>query len=422
VSKSRPLRDYADGNDNMPGDSREYTAYGERADADSYGESGFTDYSEALPAYTGEYASTDSAYHDAYDEGYTGEYSAEVMAQPYGSSGLFGPNGQSAHGGELVPVAAGANLPTPATREASAPLVIPGSGVAIANPFIKRRKRPLSLRIATFVLIGAVLLTSLFASIPLTSSADSSPVTPFEALAGAVVLHQQVAFFWYTAQAGDSPEKLAQRFNVQVGGIYELNNLLAGEELTIGEAYKIPEDPNYGADYRPPSISNTTSTYGKTIFGTDWWNSYAGAPGPEAACGVNGHGNYLAYDFVSPNPHSYWVRGFSWFHDGVDLSAPQGNPIHAAQGGQVIWAGYDATNGFGWSVVINHCNHVSTLYGHMLKVFVKAHDNVVAGEEIGLEGSTGWSTGPHLHISVMWDNVMIDPMLFYTSIAAITGQ
>jgi len=409
MSKSRPLREYA--NDNQD-DSREYTAYSEQDDA-----SGYTGYSEALPAYTGEYNAADSgyqsAYHDAYDAGYTGEYSAELDAQ--------GQNGQSLRGGALVPVALGANLPAPVEQSASLPVVIPGSGVATANPFIKRRKRPLSLRIATFVLIGAVLLTSLFASIPLVSSADSS-TTPFEALAGAVVLHQQVAFFWYTAQSGDSPESLAKRFNVQVGGIYELNNLLSGEELTIGEAYKIPEDPNYGADYRPASISNTTQVYGKTIFGTDWWNSYAGKPGPEAICGVNGNGNYLAYDFVSPNPHSYWVRGFSWYHDGVDLSGPMGNPIDAAQAGQVIWAGYDATNGFGWSIVINHCNHVSTLYGHMLKILVKAGDNVEAGQEIGLEGSTGWSTGPHLHISVLWDNVMIDPMLFYPSVAAITGQ
>lgn len=425
MSKSRPLRDYADENNNSQGDSREYTAYGENADS-GYGESGFTDYSEALPAYTGEYPSSDSAYHDAYDASYpgeySGEYSAEMMAQSSGPYDAFGQNGQGMRGGELVPLAAGANLPAPVMREDSPPVVIPGSGVAMANPFVKRRKRPLSLRIAALVLIGAVLMTSLFASIPLQNSADASPISPFAALAGAVVLHQQVAFFWYTAQTGDSPEKLAQRFNVQVGGIYELNNLLAGQELTIGEAYKIPQDPNYGADYRPQSLSNTTSTYGKTIFGTDWWNSSAGTPGPEAACGVNGHGSYLGYDFVSPNPHSFWVRGFSWFHDGVDIAGPQGNPIDAAQGGQVIWAGYDATNGFGWSIVINHCNHVSTLYGHMMKILVKAHDNVVAGEEIGLEGSTGWSTGPHLHISVMWDNVMIDPMLFYTSVAAITGQ
>ncbi len=408
MSNSRPLRDFADDHAH-----------------DDYGDSG---YSEALPAYTDEYSAArddygdsgyQSAYHDASDAGYTG-YTGEVSAQfpsaqdePFGAGGL--------NGGALAPLGAGAGLPAPVAEDATGPIVIAGSGVSMGNPFVKRRKRPLSIRIAAFTLLGAIMLTGLLTATPLANAADNPNATPFQALAGAIVLHQSVGFFWYTAQQGDSLEGLAARFNVQVGGIYELNNLLAGEELTIGKAYKIPTDPNYGADYRPASIANTTSSYGQTIFGTNWWNSYAGAPGPEAICGQNGNGNYLAYGFVPPNPGGYWVRGFSWYHDGVDISAPQGNPIHAVQAGQVIWAGYDATNGFGWSVVINHCNHVSTLYGHMMDITVKAGENVETGTVIGHEGSTGWSTGPHLHITVMWDNVPVDPLQFYSSVSAMLG-
>ncbi|HUY76693.1 MAG TPA: LysM peptidoglycan-binding domain-containing M23 family metallopeptidase [Ktedonobacterales bacterium] len=405
MSNSRPLRDFAD--DHRHDD-----------------ESGYTGYSEALPAYTGEYGAArdeygDSGYQSAYHEaGYSGEVSAQFPAR----DGTLGQGGLNGQGGALVPLGAGAALPAPIAEDATGPIVIAGTGVPMGNPFVKRRKRPLSLRIAAFTLLGAIMLTGLLTATPLASAADGANATPFQALAGAVVLHQQVGFFWYTAQSGDSLEGLAARFNVQVGGIYEMNNLLAGEELTIGKAYKIPQDPNYGADYRPASITKTTGSYGQTVFGSNWWNSYAGAPGPEAICGQNGNGNYQAYGFVSPDPGSYWVRGFSWYHDGVDMAAPQGNPIHAAQAGQVIWAGYDATNGFGWSVVINHCNHVSSLYGHMMSISVKAGENVDTGTVIGQEGSTGWSTGPHLHISVMWDNVPIDPMLFYSSVAAITGH
>ena len=116
---------------------------------------------------------------------------------------------------------------------------------------------------------------------------------------------------------------------------------------------------------------------------------------------------------VAPNPNAHWVRGFTWFHNGIDLATTYGNSIVAAQDGQVIWAGWTNT-GFGWSVRINHCNHVSTLYGHMAKVLVKAGDNVRAGQPIGLEGSSGWSTGPHLHFSLFVDNGFVDPYPYYS--------
>ena len=125
-----------------------------------------------------------------------------------------------------------------------------------------------------------------------------------------------------------------------------------------------------------------------------------------------GNGSPAGYQLKSPNWGAYWVRGFTWYHNGVDLAANEGNPIHAAQSGQVIWAGWDV-GGLGWSVKINHCNHVSTVYGHMEKLEVTVGQIVLVGDVIGLEGSTGWSTGPHLHFMVEWNNEPIDPMSYY---------
>ncbi|HLJ81714.1 MAG TPA: M23 family metallopeptidase, partial [Ktedonobacterales bacterium] len=124
---------------------------------------------------------------------------------------------------------------------------------------------------------------------------------------------------------------------------------------------------------------------------------------------------------VPPNPGAVWIRGFTWFHNGVDLAATDGNPIHAAQAGEVIWAGWDV-GGLGWSVKINNCNGISTVYGHMQKLLVKVHDLVGPGAVVGLEGSTGWSTGPHLHFMVEVNNVPVDPMAYYGySTGAITA-
>jgi murein DD-endopeptidase MepM/ murein hydrolase activator NlpD len=130
------------------------------------------------------------------------------------------------------------------------------------------------------------------------------------------------------------------------------------------------------------------------------------------SCGPDGHGTPTGYQLQAPNKGSHWVRGFTWYHNGVDMAAPAGNTITAAQAGEVIWAGW-ANDGFGFSVKINHCNHVSTMYGHMEQLLVKVHDVLRAGDPVGLEGSTGWSTGPHLHFMVEWNNVPIDPMPYY---------
>ena len=361
--------------------------------------------------------SADSAEYDAYEDGaddgaYVDDY-AESSAYP-------------ARGSERG-LAPRDSYEAPALHEVTrktGPILIPGTGISMGELFLKRRERPLTMRIAVITLLAVMIVTGLVSVTPLGAAAQPS-VSSFEALSGAVVLGSQPGFFWYTARWNDTPEALAKEFNVQVGGIFQMNGLCPGQELQLGKQYKIPTNSQYGANYEANAGQcggrNPTGYYGQTIFGTEWYNSYAGTPTEEGRCSPV-YGSYRAFQFISPDWKSNWVRGFSFFHDGVDISAPQGNPIHAVQDGQVIWAGYDGTNGFGWSVVINHCYHVSTLYGHMMSLApgLKAGDNVSQGDVIGYEGSTGWSTGPHLHISIMWNNVPIDPMLFYADVYHMT--
>jgi len=312
-----------------------------------------------------------------------------------------------------------AGVPALAKGQEAAPVLIPGSGVSMGNPFIKRRERPLTMRLAIVTLMACLLVTGLFTVTPLTG-ATAGGGNAFQVLSGAVIWQNQPSYHWYTAQPGDSVEGIATKFNVQIGGIYELNNLLAGQEITIGKAYKIPDDPYYGKDFRPATL--VVASNGSTTFGSSPWTSMAGAPLPEALCGVNGNGVPTAYDLVPPNPGSFWVRGFSWYHDGVDISITAGNPIHAAQSGEVIWAGWDV-GGLGYSIKINNCYGISTVYGHMESLNVKAGDNVVAGYTIGLEGSTGWSTGPHLHFMVEVNNNPVDPSQYYGySCDGVTGS
>lgn len=320
------------------------------------------------------------------------------------------PADESMQGGALVPIGDSENLPV-VYDDGTGPVVIPGTGISMGNPFIKRRERPLTIRLGMIALMCCILVTGLFAVTPLGSSASDS-ISSFQAISGVVVWNKAPGFFWYTVVFGDTPENLAKKFNVQVGGIYELNNLLAGQELNVGTAYMIPTDAAYGKDYRPPSFLPPADSSGGNRFGNSPWTSYAGNPPPEMPCGVDGKGVPNNYQLKSPNWGAAWIRGFSWFHNGVDLSAANGNPEHAAQSGQVVWAGWDV-GGLGWSVKIDNCFGISTVYGHMLKTLVKAGDPVTVGEVIGLEGSSGWSTGPHLHFMVEVNNTPVDPMAYY---------
>lgn len=96
-------------------------------------------------------------------------------------------------------------------------------------------------------------------------------------------------------------------------------------------------------------------------------------------------------------------------HDGVDIAAPRGTGVLVAAEGRVLRTGYDA-GGYGKFIEVVHPNGMSTLYGHLSRVDVATGDAVGVGERIGLVGSTGRSTGPHLHFEVRRGDRQINPV------------
>lgn len=107
-----------------------------------------------------------------------------------------------------------------------------------------------------------------------------------------------------------------------------------------------------------------------------------------------------------------WRRnplGRQWrFHSGIDVGAQRGEPIYAAAQGKVITAGW--SGGYGRHIEIDHGFGIVTLYGHCNRLLVQVGDVVRRGQRIGLVGSTGRSTGPHLHFEVHLDGTAVDPM------------
>ena len=100
---------------------------------------------------------------------------------------------------------------------------------------------------------------------------------------------------------------------------------------------------------------------------------------------------------------------YKHFHTGIDIAAPLGATVTAAADGLVVAVGHGNT-GYGNYVVIAHGGGIATLYGHLLQTNVSVGDKFIRGEAIGLEGSTGFSTGPHVHFELRVNNQVVDPM------------
>jgi LysM repeat protein len=130
------------------------------------------------------------------------------------------------------------------------------------------------------------------------------------------------------------------------------------------------------------------------------------APGQSGSCGsvTPAGGSY----WTNPLPNGTWMRGFYAGHSGIDLAASTGTPIFAANSGNVLFSGFSRW-GYGEAIVIEHGPILSTLYGHMSSRNVSCGQYVVAGQVIGFVGSTGNSSGPHLHFEIRFDDNPTDP-------------
>ncbi len=101
-------------------------------------------------------------------------------------------------------------------------------------------------------------------------------------------------------------------------------------------------------------------------------------------------------------------------HTGIDIAGSAGDPIAAFMKGKVIYA--DGISwGYGKHIIIDNGNNVSSLYGHLGQIYVKKDQEVQQGQIIGAEGSTGWSTGPHLHFQTNVYGIPVNPRVFLSN-------
>ena len=157
---------------------------------------------------------------------------------------------------------------------------------------------------------------------------------------------------------------------------------------------------------KPPAPTKPTTSNGS---GTASGGSNNGSSGNKAPSSSGSWTRPLSgYRISSPfGPRNSPTAGASSYHKGIDLAAPQGTPIYAARSGVVTTATY--SNSSGYYVSINHGDGFASVYMHMTNYVVKSGQAVSAGQLIGYVGSTGISTGPHLHFGISYNGSYVNP-------------
>lgn len=102
------------------------------------------------------------------------------------------------------------------------------------------------------------------------------------------------------------------------------------------------------------------------------------------------------------------IFGTTRYHSGIDIAVDSGTPVKAADTGTVVYSGW--MGGYGYAVMINHGNGLVTIYGHNSRLLVSEGQSVTQGDVIARSGSTGWSTGPHVHFEARLHGEVVDPL------------
>ena len=236
----------------------------------------------------------------------------------------------------------------------------------------------------------------------------------------AAALADSLTIYQYTPREGEDLLSVAARCNIPYSALASLNRLSHPSMLTVGKPLLlpsapgifIPEEPQSDlerllASSRPPTEENSAALTIGTVF-------YF-FPGDEFA--MTERAFFLNTGFRFPLKNYRLTSGFGMrqnpfsgnmrFHQGLDLAAPMGTEVYAAGDGMVTEVGYDSV--YGNYIIIKHGGDWVSLYGHLQRIGVVLQSSVKSGMLIGWVGSTGQSTGPHLHFELRQNGKARDP-------------
>ena len=198
----------------------------------------------------------------------------------------------------------------------------------------------------------------------------------------------------YTIRSGDTLLAIARKYDSSVKDILDANALESDTTLRIGQKLILPGAQPYSTPSSAPSTQPS-----RLAFITDIFRKSDSIPG----------GEQFVWPVRSRKINQYFK---GWRHTGIDVHGTLKDDIYAALPGKVVASGWNS-GGYGYRVIIDHGGGMQTLSAHASKLFVKKGDSVVKGQAIGKVGSTGRSTGPHIHFEVIVNGARQNPLNYY---------
>lgn len=229
----------------------------------------------------------------------------------------------------------------------------------------------------------------------------------------------------YTVKSGGTLSDVAKKYNVTTKQLALANNISAAAQLKKGQALVIP-----GAN--PPSVPKVPTPTPKPTPAPTPEPQPEPQPAPELVADNPTqndvtpvtpeipveHPDVIARPPLAPGEKLLWptrrhsvTQYFSGGHPGVDIDGDYTDPVYAADGGTVIYSGWN-NGGYGNMILIDHGNGMVTRYGHNSKVFVAVGQQVSRGDVISMVGTTGRSTGSHLHFEVIMSGKRVNPIKY----------
>ena len=251
---------------------------------------------------------------------------------------------------------------------------------------------------------------------------------PRQAAAGAAVTLTSLKVVPYRMQSGDTLSKIASRFRLNVDTVVSWNSIRDGRSIPAGSVLNIPNTD--GLKYvvrRGDTLQGIARFWGVDFNGVLDWNRLASSVIsvgqelflPGARMNPNELSRILGDLFMYPvqgRISSYFgersdpFTGVPNYHNGIDIVNAPGTTILAAMAGTVAEVGFNYN--YGNYVILKHAGQYQTLYGHLTRSIVGRGQMVQQGDKIGELGTTGYSTGPHLHFSIFHSGQPVDPLRF----------
>jgi murein DD-endopeptidase MepM/ murein hydrolase activator NlpD len=203
---------------------------------------------------------------------------------------------------------------------------------------------------------------------------------------------------WYTVEPGETLAEISQRAGVSEADLLEVNGLQNASQVVAGKTIFVLDGPGGRiADRHPAELASPPEM-------------------PPAVAA--GRPPRFRWPIDSPRLTSQFGTRWGRLHEGVDLTAPIGTPVFAADGGEVVYAGAHV-RGYGNMIVLRHADDLMTVYAHNSVLLVKVGDRVAAGQRLALSGQSGHATGPHLHFEVRRGQVPRDPLPYLPEIRGL---